>query len=181
MERWSDGAIERWNDGAMERWSDGAIERWNDGAMERWSDGAMERWNDGAMERWSDGALERWNDGALERWSVGTFSTDRRPQTADPRPQTADRRPQTPDRRPQTPDRRLHMWRDFPLARTPLGIVTAVFNRGICPYVTFLLRLQATIPIGEGHYMKLDYSGYKPLLRHPSTALQSGRQKSLHM
>jgi hypothetical protein len=29
------------------------------------------------------------------------------------------------------------MCRDFSLARTPLGIVAAVFNRGFCPYIRF--------------------------------------------
>jgi hypothetical protein len=60
------------------------------------------------------------------------------------------------------------MWRDFLLARTPLGIVAAVFNRRIFPHVTFLLRLQATILVGAEHHMEWGYSGYKPLLRYRS-------------
>ncbi len=62
------------------------------------------------------------------------------------------------------------MWRDFLLARTPLGIVAAVFNRWIFPHVTFLLRLQATILVGAEHHMEWGYSGYKPLLRYRFTA-----------
>jgi hypothetical protein len=57
----------------------------------------------------------------------------------------------------------------------------AVFNRWIRPYVMFLPLLQAILLVGEGHYTNRGDSGYKPLLRHRSTALQSGIQKSLHM
>jgi len=41
----------------------------------------------------------------------------------------------------------------FSRTRTPLGIVAAVCNRGICPHVTFLPRLQATLLVGEEHHM----------------------------
>jgi hypothetical protein len=44
-----------------------------------------------------------------------------------------------------------YMGRDFPMTKAPLGNVAAVFHRGICPFVTFLPRLQATILAGEGH------------------------------
>ena len=47
----------------------------------------------------------------------------------------------------------------FSRKRTPLGIVAAVFNRWICPLVTFFPRLQATLLVGEGHYINRGYSG----------------------
>ena len=53
------------------------------------------------------------------------------------------------------------------MARTPLGIVAAVCNRGICPHVTFLPRLQATLLVGDGHHMNRGYNGSRPLLQYP--------------
>ena len=68
------------------------------------------------------------------------------------------------------------MGRDFPMVKTPLGIVAAVLNRGICPHVTFLPRLQATFLVGEGHDMNRGDRGSKTLLVKSGQGLSQRRK-----
>jgi hypothetical protein len=54
------------------------------------------------------------------------------------------------------------------------GIIAAVCNRGICPSVRFFRGKTRPTAAWWMRHLGGGYSGYKPLLRYPPTAWQSG-------